>query len=112
MSAASLLPCPMCGSPSPFTYISFTCAVLRCKCGVTLEDAAVRVMYRRADLPLALERHAYEPTLLVIRTENGDIPYPDHGYVGVSATAAFALYGHTARWNRRAVAKATPGSPA
>lgn len=101
MNAPSLRPCPMCGSAMPFTYISFSCAVLRCRCGLTMEGASVQVMYRRADLPLALERHSYEPTALVIRTATGDVPYPDHGYVGVDAQAAFALYGHTARWNRR-----------
>lgn len=102
MSAAPrLLPCPMCGAHAPWTYISFSCAVLRCRCGVELEGAAVQVMYPRDKLPLALARYSYEPDLLVIRTDTGDVPYPDHGYVGVNAEAAFALYGHTARWNRR-----------
>lgn len=102
----SLLPCPMCNASSPFTYISFNCAVLECGCGVKLKDAAVRTMYKREEVPLALERHTYEPTLLVIRNkDNVEIPYPDHGYVGVNAVEAFNLYGHTARWNRRSAMK-------
>jgi hypothetical protein len=98
-----LLPCPMCSAISPFTYISFNSAVLKCRCGVSLDGAAVRTMYKREEVPLALERYTYEPTLLVIiGKDNVEIPYPEHGYVGVNALVAFNLYGHTARWNRRA----------
>lgn len=103
-----LLPCPMCGNTLPFTHISFNCAALECNCGLTLKNAAVRTMYKREEVPLALERHTYEPTLLVIRSkDNIDTPYPEHGYVGVNAVAAFNLYGHTARWNRRVQLKET-----
>jgi hypothetical protein len=104
-----LLPCPMCGSSSPFTHITFSCAVLRCNCGVSLDGASVRTMYKREDVPLALERHTYEPILLVMRNKDGvETPYPDHGYVGVNAIEAFNLYGHLARWNRRVSKKGTP----
>lgn len=100
-----LLPCPFCGEGSPFTYISFSCAVLRCRCGSEMEGGAVRVMYKRDELPEELKPHSYEPTLLVMRQGDKEIRYPDHGYVGVNAIAAFGHAGVTAKWNRRTTIK-------
>lgn len=86
-----LLPCPMCGAIEPWTYISQSCAVIRCKCGVELAGAAVRTMYRPGEVPLALERYVSTAPAL-----------DEIGYVWVAPPAAFHVLGHTARWNRRA----------
>lgn len=99
-----LLPCPMCGHRSPFTYITFSTAVLRCSCGVTMEHAAVRVMYERHSVPEALKPYTYEATLLQIQDRGRLLSHPEHGFIGVNAMAAFEYEGVTARWNRREVA--------
>ena len=97
-----LKPCPFCGKTNPFTYISFSCCVLRCECGASFKDSSVLVMYKRGEVPSELEPYTYEPKLLVIQDRNGNqTPYPDHGYVGINAHAAFAHAGITEKWNRR-----------
>lgn len=101
----TIKPCPFCGNRNPFTYISFSCAVLRCSCGVEVSapTAAVRVCYReRKDIPTALMPYTYPTTALAIREGDKVIEYPHHGYVGVSAPAAFAHSGALEIWNRRA----------
>jgi hypothetical protein len=94
-------PCPFCGHKYPWTFITAFVAVLRCQCGATMEDAAVRVLYKRDELPEQLKDHTYEPELLVIKDGDRKIPYPDHGYIGVNVIAAFAHSGVLARWNAR-----------
>jgi hypothetical protein len=96
-----LLPCPFCGDRSPFTYITFSCAVLRCSCGAEINGGAVTVMYQRGDVPDGLKSHIYEPNCLVIIRDGKEIKYPDHGYVGVNVMAAFEYAGLTAKWNNR-----------
>jgi len=97
-----LLPCPFCGHTSPWTFIHFSCAVLRCRCGAEMQDGSAQVMYQREALPPELLPFSYEPTLLVIQNQDGSrTPYPDHGYIGVNVLAAFERAGITARWNRR-----------
>lgn len=99
-----LLPCPMCGRNFPFTYISFNTAVLRCHCGVEMHKGAVTVMYKRDEIPEALKPHTYEPTCLVMKMSDGrEVGYPDHGYVGVDAMAAFWHAGITKKWNSRVI---------
>lgn len=97
-----LLPCPFCGTSYPFTYISFSTAVLRCTCGATMKDSAACVMYKREELPPELKDFTYEPTALTIKKKDGTlVNYPDHGYVGINALAAFEYHGITAKWNKR-----------
>lgn len=89
--SAELLPCPMCGNKSPWTYISQSCAVIRCKCGIELRGSPVRTMYEPAEVPLVFERYVTHAEAL-----------SDMGYVWVSPLDSFYVLGHTARWNRRA----------
>lgn len=109
MSAPELKPCPFCGNTSPFTYITFSCAVLECKCGATLKKCAAQVMYKKDELPEALKPYAYEAELLVIRNADGsETAWPDHGYIGVNVMGAFAHAGITEHWNRRVTEGAEP----
>lgn len=103
--AGELLPCPFCGRNFPWTYITFSCAVLRCSCGAEMHNGSVNVMYKHGEVPTALLAHTYEPTALVILKDGKEIPYPDHGYVGVNVLAAFAHAGLTAKWNMRTSAQ-------
>lgn len=97
-----LKPCPFCGNEFPVEYITWDAAVLKCKCGATFEHAAVRVMYKKDELPKELEPYTYEPTLLYLRTKDGKlIPATELGYVGVNVMAAFWFAGITQKWNRR-----------
>lgn len=98
---AELLPCPFCGSCVPYQYISFSCAVLRCECGAEMNGASVRVMYKRGEVPPELLPFTYEPTALVMILNGKEVGYPDHGYVGVNALAAFEHAGFTEKWNTR-----------
>ena len=99
-----LKPCPFCGNTSPFTYISYDIAVLRCSCGVKLEHCSARVMYLRNEVPPELLPFTYEPTLLVmVKADGTSIPYPDHNLVGIHVMAAFEHAGLTAIWNRRVI---------
>ena len=67
-----------------------------------MKDGAVLVMYKREDLPEALKPYAYEPTLLVMKQADGSlINYPEHGYIGVDAIAAFHHSGALDKWNTR-----------
>lgn len=98
-----LLPCPFCGNKFPFTHITFSCAVLRCKCGAEFQHGSVCVMYKRGEVPKELEPHTYEANALAIRKEDGSlVEYPEHGYVGVELLAALDHAGLLAKWNRRA----------
>jgi len=97
-----ILSCPFCGNSSPFTYISFNCVVLECDCGAKISGGAACVMYKRDELPEELRPHSYEPTALVIQDKDGkETPYPDHGYIGVSALAALKHCGALDKWNKR-----------
>ena len=102
VSPAELLPCPFCGNNSPWTYISFSCVVLRCSCGAEMHNGAAKVMYQRGEVPEELLAHTYEPDALVILKDGKEVHYPDHGYVGVNALAAFEHAGLTDKWNARA----------
>ena len=98
-----LKPCPFCGNLTPFTYISFACAVLECTCGVKMKGGAVKVMYKKEDLPEALKPHTYEATGLVLLKKDGEqVKWPDHGYIGVNVIEAFRHAGLLEMWNRRA----------
>jgi hypothetical protein len=99
---SELLPCPFCGNKSPFEYISPWTAVIRCECGIELHQGSVHVLYQRDEVPEALKAHTYEPTCLVVERDGKQLPYPDHGYVGVNVMAAFEFAGLTEKWNRRA----------
>lgn len=99
---AEFLPCPFCGNRWPWTHITFSCAVLRCSCGVEMQNGAVQVMYRRGEVPQELLAHAYEPTAFAILKDGEEVPYPEHGYVGVNVLAAFEYAGLTSKWNTRA----------
>lgn len=98
----NLKPCPCCGNKHPFTYITFSCAVLRCDCGLEIHNGAVSVVYQWDEIPKELIPFSYEPTLLEIKQEDGpNKKYPDHGYIGVNVMAAFEHAGLTKIWNTR-----------
>lgn len=105
MSEAKLLPCPCCGNEYPFQYISFSCCVLRCKCGIELHGAAISPVYHMETMPEELKQFASPAELLVIRTDKGDVSWPEHGYYSVSVVESFRHFGHLEKWNRRAPAK-------
>ena len=98
-----LLPCPFCGCTDVWQYITFSSVKIECRdCGAKTDKNCACVMYKRDNPPQQLVGvETYEPTLLVIQTGTEEIPYPDHGYVGVSALTALKAYGAVDRWNQR-----------
>jgi hypothetical protein len=102
--STELKPCPFCGNERPYTYISVSCAVLRCQCGATMEKASAQVLYKRSDVPDDLKPYIYEANALSMKQPDGSVlGYPEHGYVGINVLAAFEHAGITERWNRRVV---------
>lgn len=99
--STELKPCPFCGNKHPWEFISAFCAVLRCKCGAEIHGAAVRTVYKMDEIPEALREFAHPAELLVIRTNDGDIEWPEHGYYGIPVTESFAHFGFSEKWNRR-----------
>ena len=89
-------PCPCCGERSPFTYISSSCVVLRCSCGLEVgsDKGAARIMYPRKEVPPELVPHQYEFSEKSPWIEEED-------YVAINALAALDHSGALAIWNRR-----------
>ena len=101
--SAELLPCPCCGNKYPWEYITFSCCVLRCECGLEVQGAAISPVYKMDKIPDALREFASPATALHIRLEGGVIQeFPEHGYYSVPVTESFKHFGFAAIWNRRA----------
>ena len=97
-----LKPCPFCGAEMPWTVITFSCAVLRCRCGAEMEHGSVRIAYPETEIPPELREHAYPAQCLALRMKDGSLlNWPEHGYWGINIPAAFDHAGLTAKWNRR-----------
>lgn len=102
MKEEDLLPCPCRGNEFPFEYITYSCCILRCKCGIELHNAAVRVVYKSFDeVPEELKPYANPANALVFEREGKLIQWEEHQNYGVSCMRAFEHAGFTAKWNKR-----------
>lgn len=100
--SADLLPCPCCGNKYPWKYITFTCCVLRCSCGLEVQGATISPVYKMDNIPAALREFAHPADALQISMPGGEIHnFPEHGYYSVSVVESFKHFGFAAIWNRR-----------
>lgn len=105
---AEILPCPCCGNTCPWTFLTYSCCVLRCDCGIELNGAVVRAVYKKTPgpecIPDELLPFAKPADALRIRSQGGAlVDYPEHGYYSVSVVESFRHFGFLDKWNRRAV---------
>ena len=103
-------PCKHCGNTMPWTWITYSCCVLRCSCGIELHAASVRGVYKKVALydgdpellPPEIEQYANPADGLTIieRGTGREISWPEHGYWSVPVDRSFEHFGHAAKWNR------------
>ena len=91
MSPLKIKPCPCCGKEYPYTYISSSCVVIECVCGMSVKNGAARILYPRSDVPAELVPYQYEITP----------PDPKVDYVAINALAALDHAGILSIWNQR-----------
>lgn len=99
-----LLPCPFCGEKFPFTYISYNCCVLECKCGIGIAGCkgGVTVVYDSMDaVPEELKPYARPASGLAFKDGDRIVEWEEHGKVGLSCMRAFEHAGLTKIWNNR-----------